>query len=120
MHDISERDLFKRSTVDDILHTPARMGIMLLLYLHQRATFKQLIEATGLTAGNLASHIKKLEARGYVKVVKFFEELKPRTKYEITEKGKRAFEEYARFLSDFLEILKTKQNIIERTKKSQV
>ncbi|MCD6485587.1 MAG: transcriptional regulator [Candidatus Odinarchaeota archaeon] len=111
MHDINESDIFKRCTVDDtLLRAPARAGIMLLLYLHQGATFKQLIEATGLTAGNLVSHIKKLEAKGYVKVVKFFEELKPRTKYEITEKGKRAFEEYAKFLSDFLELLKTKQN----------
>ena len=95
--------------VDAVLsRSPARVGIMLVLYLHRKATFKQLINATGLTAGNLASHAKKLEENGYIKVVKFFEELKPRTMYIITEKGTRAFEEYTRFMAKLLEIVKKK------------
>ncbi|MCD6515741.1 MAG: transcriptional regulator [Candidatus Odinarchaeota archaeon] len=99
--------------VDDLLYSPARMNIMLLLYLHNQLTFNQLLDATKLTPGNLVTHLKKLEKRKYIRIVKFFDELKPRTKYVITQEGKKAFEDFTRQLSNFLEALKKHKNITQ-------
>ena len=49
---------------------------------------------TGLTDGNLSSHMSKLEAADYVEVEKAFVNRKPRTMLCLTEKGRSAFKEY--------------------------
>ncbi len=49
---------------------------------------------TGLTRGNLSSHLSKLEAAGYIEIKKEFVEKIPRTLLRLTEEGRRAFQEY--------------------------
>jgi DNA-binding PadR family transcriptional regulator len=44
-----------------------------------------------LTDGNLASHLKALEANAFIEVRKEFVGRKPRTTYAATEAGKAAF-----------------------------
>jgi DNA-binding MarR family transcriptional regulator len=56
------------------------------------ATF--LMNRTGLTWGNLSSHISKLEAAGYVAVEKTFRGKKPCTMIRLTKKGRTAFRNY--------------------------
>ena len=56
------------------------------------ATFLQ--NRTGLTWGNLSSHISKLEAAGYVVVEKTFKGKKPWTSIRLTQAGRAAFETY--------------------------
>lgn len=51
-------------------------------------TLKELLE---LTDGNLASHLKPLEAAAYVSVRKQFVGRRPQTTYMVTDKGKEAF-----------------------------
>ena len=58
--------------VDKIVHEPARFTIMAHLFVVESADFLFLQRQTGLTWGNLSSHISKLEAAGYVEVKKEF------------------------------------------------
>ncbi|HIH89044.1 TPA: transcriptional regulator [Candidatus Bathyarchaeota archaeon] len=64
------------------------------LYVVDSADFLFLMRQTGLTFGNLSSHMAKLEAVGYIEVVKDFIERKPHTMLRVTAKGRRAFDEY--------------------------
>ncbi len=48
----------------------------------------------GLTGGNLTTHLRKLEAAGYLAMTKEFVDSKPRTWIQATASGRRAFAEY--------------------------
>jgi DNA-binding MarR family transcriptional regulator len=58
---------------------------------------------TGLTWGNLSSHMSKLEAAGYIEVRKEFQEKKPHTILNITSSGRNAFEKYRKMLDKVFE-----------------
>ena len=64
------------------------------LYVVESADFMFLMNQTGLTFGNLSSHMSKLEENGYIRVDKEFVQKKPVTTLSLTEKGRVAFEEY--------------------------
>ncbi|MEJ2600958.1 MAG: transcriptional regulator [Anaerolineales bacterium] len=80
--------------VDRLVHEPARLMILLVLYTVEAADFTFLINATELTDGNLSSHLSKLEAAGYVEVDKSFAGKKPRTRLRLTAVGRQAVENY--------------------------
>lgn len=79
---------------DRVIHEPARLIIMSHLYVLDRADFLFLKRQTGLTWGNLSSHITKLETAGYVEVIKKFVDRKPYTLIQLTEEGREAFRLY--------------------------
>jgi DNA-binding MarR family transcriptional regulator len=58
------------------------------------ADFTFLLTQTGLTRGNLSTHISRLEEAGYVEVHKEFVERVPRTLYKLTSSGRNAIERY--------------------------
>jgi len=58
------------------------------------ADFVYLARRTGLSAGNISSHMARLEAAGYVRVEKSFVGKRPRTRYALTAQGRAAFERY--------------------------
>ena len=82
--------------IDKVIHEPARMKIMANLYFVESMDAIFLLRQTGLTWGNLATHTKKLESAGYVKVKKEFIKKKPHTMFILTKKGKDAFEAYTK------------------------
>jgi len=86
--------------IDKIIHEPARMKIMANLYFVKGMDAIFLLRQTGLTWGNLATHTKKLEAAGYIKVEKEFIKRKPHTMFKITTDGKEAFETYTEKMKD--------------------
>ena len=49
------------ASVDRIVHEPARLAIMACLYPLEQADFLFVERSTGLTRGNLSSHLSKLE-----------------------------------------------------------
>jgi DNA-binding transcriptional ArsR family regulator len=91
--------------VDKTIHEPARLMILANLYAVESADFLFLRRQTGLTAGNLSSHLSKLESAGYVSVNKEFLGRKPHTILRLTERGRRAFDDYRNRLRDIVEIL---------------
>jgi DNA-binding MarR family transcriptional regulator len=87
-------DLLDLAEVDRIIHEPARLMILMVLYGVESADSTFILNATELTWGNLSSHVTKLEDAGYVEVEKSFVGKKPRTMVRITDAGRRAVEAY--------------------------
>lgn len=80
-----------------------RLGIMSLLLVDDWVEFKRLKELLGLTDGNLASHLKGLEEKKYIKLKKQFVGRKPQTTYACTASGRKAFEEHLDALEKLLQ-----------------
>ena len=98
-------DLRSLSSVDRLVHEPARLMVLALLYVVESADFTFLMSQTGLTWGNLSSHLSKLEGAGYVEVEKEFKGKKPHTMLHLTEEGRAAFREYRRSMKQVLDDL---------------
>ena len=69
---------------------------MILAVLHalDSADFLFLLRQTGLTKGNLSSHLSRLEQAGYVEITKEFVDKVPRTLLRMTPEGRAAFRSY--------------------------
>jgi len=80
--------------IDPVIHVPARLLIVKQLFVVDAADATFLVNQTGLTWGNLGSHIGKLEQSGYVEVEKLFRDKKPCTVIRLTERGRAAFRQY--------------------------
>lgn len=81
-------------SLDRVLHEPARMLLAALLYPLEGADFLYLLNESGMTKGNLSSHLGKLEEAGYVEIVKSFRGKIPHTLVKLTENGRVAFDGY--------------------------
>lgn len=95
----------KLPDLDRLVHEPARFMILAHLYVVESADFLFIMRQTGLTYGNLSSHLSKLEVAGYVAVRKEFTGKKPHTLLEITPKGRAALLDYQRSMRQMLDEL---------------
>ena len=91
--------------IDRLVHEPARLMILTILYVVESADFLYLMRQTGLTRGNLSSHLSKLEAAGYINVKKQFVDKIPRTLLCLTDTGRGAFQAYRQDMMQVLEDL---------------
>ena len=73
--------------LDRLIHEPGRLAILTVLSSVSSADFVFLTRATGLTNGNLSSHLSKLEDAGLVTIEKRFVRKKPNTNVAATELG---------------------------------
>jgi DNA-binding transcriptional ArsR family regulator len=80
--------------VDRVLHEPARLLLVALLYPVEDADFLFLLRESGLTRGNLSSHLARLEEAGYVAATKGYLGRVPHTDYRLTGEGRVAFRAY--------------------------
>ena len=87
---------------DRLIHEPARLVLMANLYVVDEADFVFLARRTSLTAGNISSHMARLEAAKYVTIEKTFADKRPRTTYALTNTGRTAFETYRRHVNALL------------------
>jgi len=79
---------------DRLIHEPARLTIMTALSACTSADFTFLLQLTGLTRGNLSSHLSKLEEGELIQVEKRFVGKTPNTLISLTEKGQQAIERH--------------------------
>lgn len=98
-------DLSGLVELDRLIHEPARLAVMALLYVIESADFTFLMNQTGLTWGNLSTHLTKLEEVGYLEVVKSFKGRRPNTTLKLTPQGRKAFGEYVDKMKQFLQDL---------------
>jgi DNA-binding MarR family transcriptional regulator len=91
--------------VDRLIHEPARLMLMALLYVLESADFTFLMAQTGLSWGNLSSHMSKLETVGYIAVEKDFVDRRPRTMLRLTDTGRAAFRQYRQTMKGVLDDL---------------
>ncbi len=89
-------------TLDRLIHERIRLGIVAALAAEEELSFADLKQAVQATDGNLSVHARKLEEAGYIKVIKGFEERRPRTAYRLTTKGRRALEGYLQQMETIL------------------
>jgi len=89
------------NSIPDIFQSKLRIAIIASLMTGEK-TFREVKEITGSTDGNLSVQISKLEESGYIVVYKDFFNNKPRTRYNLTEKGKREFVDYVNTLDNIL------------------
>jgi DNA-binding MarR family transcriptional regulator len=80
--------------LDQIIHVPARLRLVTQLYVVESADATLLVNTTGLTWGNLATHLRKLEESGYVIINKGYQGRKPHTVIALSTKGRQAFDTY--------------------------
>jgi DNA-binding MarR family transcriptional regulator len=99
-------------SLDRLIHERIRLGIVSALAAEDGMTFADLKSVLGASDGNLSVHARKLEEAGYIRVLKGFEDRKPKTEYRLTAKGRRALEEY---LDRMETILSEARDALERT-----
>ena len=93
------------ANLDRLIHEPARLMILAVLYVVESADFTFLMRQTGLTWGNLSSHMSKLEEAGYIEVEKTFKGKRPNTMLRLTDEGRTAFRDYRHSLKQVLDDL---------------
>lgn len=91
--------------LDPVIHVQARLRVVATLAgLEEgdRIVFTRLRKVLDMTAGNLSTHLRKLEDAGYVAVEKAFERRTPVTSVSLTTTGRAAFEKYTASLEAVL------------------
>ena len=82
------------ANLDKLIHEPARLSIMTALMACAEADFLFLQRLTGLTAGNLSTHVSKLEDAGLLTTEKRFVDRRPNTLLQLTDQGREAIQAY--------------------------
>ena len=98
-------DMHFLAEIDQVIHAPARLMILTYLYVVESADYVFLLRLTGLTWGNLATHLGKLEEAGYINVLKEFRGRKPHSSISLTPQGRDAFKNYKRSMQQVLDDL---------------
>ena len=82
------------ASVNRLVHEPARLAILTALAACEKADFVFLRNLTGLTKGNLSSHLAKLEQADLVGIEKTFEGKQPVTYISLTGEGRDVLDAY--------------------------
>jgi DNA-binding transcriptional ArsR family regulator len=91
------------ANLDRRIHDPARLAILTALSACERADFLFLQRITGLSKGNLSSHLSKLEEAGLVEIEKRFLEKKTQTLVRLSGAGRQAIEAYWKEMEELRE-----------------
>lgn len=111
MSDETFSSLRNLNEVDRLIHEPARLMIVTILYSVEKADFLYLLRETGLTRGNLSTHLTRLEQAGYMLIVKTYRGKVPQTLCSLSPEGRTAFENYRNQLKLFvMQISKDEKN----------
>lgn len=93
---------FEVGAINRLIHDPTRLMLISFLFVVDSADFVFLQNQTKLTAGNISSHMSKLENAGYVGVKKGFLGKRPQTIFRLTRKGRAEFDKYRETLNGAL------------------
>ena len=83
------------ASLDLLISNPARLMIIYLLERKGRMDYLSLMNSTGLSSGNITTHLGKLAQSGYVIIKKSFKGNKPHTAIELSKTGKDAYYNWA-------------------------
>jgi len=101
----SGSELHPLADIDQVIHAPARLMVLTYLYVVHSADYVFLMRMTGLTWGNLSTHLSRLEEAGYVEINKEFRGKKPHSTIRLTHRGREAFREYKKSMQKVLDDL---------------
>lgn len=91
------------SDFDPVLHSGPRITIMSRLCIHRQMGFAALQKSTGLTAGNLSSHLDALAKAGHISQDVDERKVVRRKTVRVTAAGDAAFREYVKAVRTVLE-----------------
>jgi DNA-binding MarR family transcriptional regulator len=92
--------------LDPLIHAPARLRIVVTLAALREGdslSFPRLQRMLDLTAGNLISHLRKLEDAGYLVTEKTDAGPSPGTSVALTRAGRQALDDYTATLRGILD-----------------
>jgi DNA-binding MarR family transcriptional regulator len=101
----TEPELHPLADINQTIHASARLMVLTYLYVVESADYVFLMHLTGLTWGNLSTHLSKLEEAGYIVMTKEFKGKKPHTTISLTQEGRDAFREYKKSMQQVLDDL---------------
>jgi len=101
----NDPELHPLADIDQVIHAPARLMVLTYLYVVESADYVFLVRQTGLSWGNLSTHLTKLEEAGYISIKKGFKGKKPHTSIKLTKRGRSAFREYKKSMQQVLDDL---------------
>jgi DNA-binding transcriptional ArsR family regulator len=81
-------------TLDRLVHEPARLAILTVLTASRMADLLFLQTMTGLTQGNVSSHLAALEEAGLVVVTRTIRRKRPYTTVRVTPEGRQRYAAY--------------------------
>ena len=84
----------KIAELNKLIHEPARLSILTALSACVKADFTFLQQLTGLSKGNLSSHLSKLEDANLIHVTKTYDEKRPITYLKLTKTGQQMIENH--------------------------
>ena len=93
--------MFDFDKLDKTIHEKGRLGIMTLLATRPSWPFQDLKTELKMSDGNLVTHLRTLHGAGYVAITKEMLD-RPQTSYSLTERGKRAFQDYLSVLEQIV------------------
>ena len=82
------------AALNRLVHEPSRLAILTALSACDKADFLFLLNITGLTKGNLSSHLMKLEQANLVAIEKTYDGKQPITYAMLTPEGREALKEH--------------------------
>jgi DNA-binding MarR family transcriptional regulator len=91
--------------LDPVIHAQARLRVTVVLAalpVGDQITFPRLQQLLEVSAGNLSTHLRKLEDAGYVQITKTYQRRTPVTYVQLTRPGRRALEDYTAALRALL------------------
>jgi DNA-binding MarR family transcriptional regulator len=97
--------LQSHADIDKLIHEPARLILLAHLYVVEEADFLFLEQQTGMTRGNLSTHLSKLENGCLVEIEKGYVGKIPRTVIRMTDEGRKAFKQYLRQMKGVIDTL---------------
>ncbi len=86
------------AAADRLIHDPSRLAILSALLGCAEADFQYLLAVTGLSKGNLSSHLSKLEAGGVIEIEKGHQGKIPWTRARLSAEGRDKVESHWRSL----------------------
>jgi len=102
---VSTEETHPLANIDQIIHAPARLRILMHLYVVDSLDYVFLKNQTGFSWGNLATHLGKLEGAGYIIINKGYQGKKPQSLIQLTTQGRIAFRNYKTKLQQVLDDL---------------
>lgn len=88
------------STLDRLIHEPARLAILTALSACRSCDFVFLQSLTAISKGNLSTQLTKLQDAGLIEIGKGFRGRVPKTTLRLTSKGRAAIESYWKRVDD--------------------
>jgi DNA-binding MarR family transcriptional regulator len=96
--------------IDTAVHGPVRLGVLTALQAEGELDFTALRDRLGVADGAIGTHLQKLEAAGYIGCRKGFEGRRPKSRYALTEAGRRALFEYLDGMQRLIDSLNQQPN----------